>query len=67
MPILDVCGEPCEVTCISEGFARGVDGTCAFCKGDPCAESSEPETPIARYFEKYKWASTCPCCDGRPT
>ena len=56
-----------EVTYFAE-FLRGPDGTCAFCHGDPCAESSPQDSFIARYMQEYKaWAETCPVCDGRPT
>ena len=48
-------------------FPRGVDGTCAYCHGDPCAETSGPESLIAKYFANFSWAETCPCCDGRPS
>ncbi len=42
---------------------------CAFCQGDPCAESSGPETPIGEYMagsETYK-PDTCPICHGAPS
>lgn len=56
------------VTRIAE-LPRGVDGTCAFCHGDPGAEYSPETSLIARYFDRGRgaWAVTCPCCDGRPT
>lgn len=47
-------------------FARGKDGTCAFCHGDPCAELDQ-EANINVYFRLNKWAETCPVCEGRPT
>jgi len=47
-------------------FARGVDGTCAFCHGDPCAEFGGPTTLIGAYFARNPRAETCPLCDGRP-
>lgn len=56
-----------DVAYISD-FPRGVDGTCAFCKGDPCAERPESPYRIRHYFELNKtWAQVCPMCDGRPT
>ena len=48
-------------------FPRGQDGTCAFCHGDPCAENSPPDSQIAQFFRRNRWAETCPCCEGRPT
>ena len=50
-------------------FLRGGDkyGTCAFCEGDPCAENSPPDSRIAQFFKRNKWAETCPCCRGRAT
>lgn len=49
-------------------FPRGVDGTCAYCHGDPCAERSPATSLIAKFFEhNASWADTCPCCGGRPT
>jgi hypothetical protein len=72
MPMMNVCGEQVEVESVHGGFARGTDGQCAFCHGDPCAEWSEPNTPIYRYMRdadgRYRpGRSTCPCCDGRPS
>ena len=55
------------VSHIADGYARGPDGTCAFCKGDPCNEDSSPETPIARFYAAWPGADTCPVCEGRPT
>ena len=61
------------------GYPRDADGSCAFCHGDPCAETSGPGTAIAQYFargwqreqsygcRRYTLVSTCPLCDGRPT
>lgn len=47
-------------------FPRGVDGDCAFCHGDPCAEYSDSDSPIARLRAKLgKLFETCPMCDGR--
>ena len=60
------------VICIAE-FPRGVDGTCAFCHGDPCAETSPESSYIWRYMnlpmypESPYRPQTCPLCDGRPT
>lgn len=69
---VNVCGEMCEVTSVCGGYARGKDGLCAYCDGDPCAERSAPETRIYRYMKdengKYRpGADTCPCCEGRPS
>lgn len=55
-----------DVAFIASDFARGDDGTCAFCCGDPCAESSPPDSRIAQFFKRNAWAETCPMCDGRP-
>jgi hypothetical protein len=66
-----------DVAYISE-FPRGADGACAFCHGDPCAEYSPSDSPIARFFSRNRarainmgmiemMPETCPCCDGRPT
>lgn len=64
-----------KVTCIAE-YPRGDNyGTCAFCKGDPCCDSSSSESLIGQYFIRAraaKWRTntdglTCPCCHGRPT
>ena len=51
----------------SGGVAKGPDGCCAFCKGDPCNENSSPDSPIARYYTDAPHAATCPFCDGRPS
>lgn len=56
-------------------FLRGDDeyGTCAFCKGDPCNDESEPDSVIARFYAGARRTglenqpTTCPCCQGRPT
>jgi hypothetical protein len=48
-------------------YPRGLDGTCAYCHGDPCAERSGPETLIGDFFLRNGWAEACPCCDGRPS
>lgn len=48
-------------------YPRGVNGTCAYCHGDPCAERSRATSLIAKYYARNSWAQTCPCCDGRPT
>lgn len=51
------------------GKLTGIDewGTCPYCHGDPCAEDSGPETLIGGYFQRNKYAETCPLCEGRPT
>ena len=55
------------VAYISE-FPRGKDGTCALCQGDPCAEDkSRKKTLIKKYYKENPNATTCPCCNGRPT
>lgn len=57
-----------EVQYIASDGAKGPDGRCAFCHGDPCAEFSTSDTLIAQYFERNRsWATTCPMCDGRPS
>lgn len=69
VPFLGDGAEPdtvLDVIYIAE-YPRGEDGTCAYCHGDPCAETSGPETLIGAYFARNKWAATCPNCDGRPT
>ncbi len=67
MALINVCGELVEVCSIGE-FARGPDGLCAFCHGDPCNERpTEEDTPIKRFYKENEWANTCPCCDGRPS
>lgn len=49
------------------------DGTCAFCLGDPCAQTpadqkaSDRERLINEYYLHNPHAVTCPVCDGRPT
>ena len=55
-----------DVSHIADGYARGIDGTCAFCHGDPCAEESK-RSNIAKFYRLNRWADTCPCCKGRPT
>lgn len=42
-------------------------GTCPYCHGDPCAESSGPGTLIGAYMARNSWAPSCPLCNGRPT
>jgi len=71
MPKMHISGYECEVAYIAE-YARGPDGTCAFCHGDPCAEY--PEQASVNGAAIYNYADerngrfeTCPCCDGRPT
>jgi hypothetical protein len=64
-----------RVTYLTPDMPRGVDGTCAYCLGDPCAEDSPPDSSIARNYATMKNASwtggdqwfTCPACQGRPT
>lgn len=53
-----------DVTYIAE-YARGPGSTCAFCHGDPCAESSGEETDIRKFLIKNVYADTCPVCQGR--
>lgn len=55
-----------EVVYISD-YPRGVDGTCAFCKGDPCVETPAAPYRIRQYHETCPWSGTCPMCLGRPT
>lgn len=55
-----------DVKYIAE-FARDAKGLCAFCHGDPCAESSPPDSLIARELEAATWRGACPCCEGRPS
>ncbi|MBD9511592.1 hypothetical protein IB265_33080 [Ensifer sp. ENS10] len=65
---IKIMGYECEVSHISD-YARGPDGTCAFCKGDPCLEDKESTGPTAmqQYDADGKWWDACPCCEGRPT
>lgn len=56
-----------EVSRIAAGFPRGANGTCAFCAGDPCAETSPEDAPISKYMRGGNWRETCPFCQGRPT
>lgn len=58
------------VSCIADDFARGPDGTCAFCEGDPCAEGPNANERIVEYMEgEFDWSNPvhCPFCKGRPT
>lgn len=56
-----------SVAYVANGYARGADGTCAFCHGDPFAERSPPDSLIARFYKVKPRATTCPVCEGRPT
>jgi hypothetical protein len=66
---MNINGYECEVDCISDGYARGPDGTCAFCAGDPCNEYPEqnPDAAMKKYAVENPRFETCPCCEGRPT
>lgn len=72
-PVPFICGDGTDaimldVQYIVSGVAIGYDSTCAFCQGDPCAETSAPETLIGAYFSRNKghdWGETCPCCSGQ--
>lgn len=64
---MKVCGVECDVTHVADGYARGPGGACAFCHGDPCNERPVPDSAIARFYADNPGASTCPCCEGRPT
>lgn len=58
------------VAYITDDFARGPDGTCAFCEGDPCAEDPDSPERIHEYMEGEFSGSRpehCPFCKGRPT
>lgn len=69
MAKVKICGYECEVVTVNE-YARGPNGRCAFCDGDPCLEYPERhgDTAMKQYDkdEGGEW-STCPCCEGRPT
>lgn len=64
---------------IAADFARGPDGTCAFCLGDPCAERDDAPERIQRYMNgdyfhndeweigAFKHVEVCPFCEGRAT
>jgi hypothetical protein len=69
MPIIRISGHDCNVVDIADGFARGEDGTCAFCNGDPCNEfpTADSNPAIIKFYKDYPDAPTCPCCDGKPT
>lgn len=56
-----------DVKYIAYDFAKGQDGTCAFCHGDPLNEDGTPDTQIALYYERNPRAETCPMCLGRPS
>lgn len=47
-------------------YARGSDGTCALCHGDPLDEKKE-DSLIHRFYSENPDAGTCPVCTGRPT
>lgn len=66
MAKISIVGYECEVAHIGE-FAKGPDGACAFCEGDPCNEYPEqhPNAAINKYVADGKFYDTCPCCDGR--
>jgi hypothetical protein len=46
-------------------YPRDEDGLCAYCHGDPLAQSSAPNSFIAGYYVRNPRAETCPLCDGR--
>jgi hypothetical protein len=48
-------------------YPRDVNDACAYCHGDPCALRAGPDTLIGAYFGRNSRATTCPCCEGRPT
>jgi hypothetical protein len=52
---------------LTTDFPRGVDGTCAYCHGDPCNEDDNPDSLIAKYLDRNPWDIACPCCHGQPT
>lgn len=68
MAQIEIRGYLCEVVRISD-YARGPDGTCAFCHGDPCLEHPDDygDTAMKQYDADGNWWDTCPCCEGRPT
>jgi hypothetical protein len=53
-----------DVMYVAGGFARGPDGLCAFCHGDPCDEDSPKDSLIAKYFATAHSPSSCPVCEG---
>jgi len=55
-----------EVAFLSD-YPRGTNGRCAFCNGDPCAETSLAGTLIHDFYERNPKAETCPMCDGKPS
>jgi hypothetical protein len=49
-------------------YPRGLDGSCAFCHGDPCAEDADPESPIYKYMNHPDYSPpTCSVCRGAAT
>lgn len=69
MSKIKIHGYECEVEYINE-YARGPNGRCAFCNGDPCLEYPDRygETAMKEYNKDTEgdW-DTCPCCEGAPT
>lgn len=49
------------------GFPRTANGVCAYCEGDPCAESGNADTRISAFYRMNPWAQTCPMCFGVPS
>lgn len=67
MSLVHISGFQCEVVNIADGFARGPDGTCALCLGDPCNERPIEGSNISKFYELNPRADTCPSCEGRST
>jgi len=56
-----------DVAYIGEGVALDEHGDCAYCHGDPCNESGQPDIKIAGFYARNPKAPTCPNCFGKPT
>lgn len=60
---------------IAADCAKGPDGRCAFCEGDPIAETDAAPQRICDYMaglfkgEPTTWMrpESCPFCNGRPS
>jgi hypothetical protein len=45
-------------------YAMNERGQCAYCNGDPGADSSGPDSRIAQYYKRNPHAVGCPLCRG---
>lgn len=47
-----------------DGYLRGPDNKCAFCKDDPRNEDKNPESVIHQYYDAHPDKfGICPVCD----